>query len=164
MQAILQKYKNFVEWCKTDEIRIVSDIIPHCDVKIPTPNPTKEELKAIKAKPFINHERVMFTIYYKMDQYVLLFDRGYDWDGATIPAGFRWIIGSKGSPEFLIPSMVHDKLCEKHSFIKNNRYLSSLIFKSLLLASGVGKTRADIMFNAVDNFQKFFGGWKEEKQ
>lgn len=121
----------------------------------------EDKQEAIEKKPYLCRKRSLVNIYYKDEQYCLLFRRGYTWDGATIPAGFRWLIGAKGDPKFLFPSMVHDKLCENHSFIKNNRYLSSLIFKELLLACGVGKVKAELMFIAVDNFQKAFGKWEE---
>ena len=138
-----------------DGLQITIDIPPCVAVKDALIY-LKEELK----KPFINKKRVAMRVFYKDEQYFIVIPKGYDWDGATIPYGFRWIIGAKTSPEFLIPSMFHDRLCENHDFIKNDRYLSSLIFRELLIACGVGKFKANVMFNAVDNFQKIFGGWK----
>lgn len=138
-----------------ENLKIFVDIMPVTGVKSPLKH-TKEELK----KPYLNCARCIFTIHYGEEQFVILCEKGYDWDGASIPYGFRWIIGAKGSPEFLIPSMVHDKLCENHEIVKNNRYLSSVIFRELLLACGVGKIRANIMFGAVDTYQKICGGWK----
>lgn len=137
-----------------DSLKILVDIEPITTVKN-SRLCSKEQMK----KPYINVERCVFTIFYKEEQFVILCEKGYDWDGASIPFGFRWLIGAKGSPQFLVPSMVHDKMCENHNFIKNNRYLSSLIFRELLIAYGVGKFKANVMFNAVDNFQKVAGGW-----
>lgn len=137
-----------------DSLKILVDTEPITTVKN-SRLCSKEQMK----KPYINVKRCVFTIFYKEEQFVILCEKGYDWDGASIPFGFRWIIGAKGSPQFLVPSMVHDKLCENHHFIKNDRYLSSLILRELLIAYGVGKFKANIMFNAVDNFQKLFGGW-----
>lgn len=139
---------------KKDDLKIYVDVEPVTTVKSSRLY-TKEEMK----KPYLNLERCIFTIFYKEEQFVICCEKGYDWDGASIPFGFRWIIGAKGSPQFLVPSMVHDKLCENHNFIKNDRYLSSLILRELLIAYGVGKFKANVMFNAVDNFQKLFGGW-----
>lgn len=117
---------------------------------------SKEEMK----KPYLCKTRVAFTVFYQDKQYVILAPKGYDWDGASIPFGFRWIIGAKGSPEFLVPSMVHDRLCENKGFIDYNRKLSSIIFRELLIAYGVSKFKANIMYEAVDAFQKFMG-WKK---
>lgn len=142
-----------------DYLKITADIdLDALCVQIPLETYPEELLEEIKAKPYLNKKRAIFNIYYGDEQYCLLFERGYRWDGATIPRGFRWLIGAKGDPSFLLPSMVHDKLCEHHEFIKNNRYLSSLIFKELLLACDVSELKANIMFCAVDNFQKFL--WK----
>lgn len=56
--------------------------------------------------------------------------------------------------------MVHDVFCENHEVIGNDRQLSSIVFRELLLASGVGKLRAYTMYYAVDNFQKLCGWGK----
>ena len=99
----------------------------------------------------------MFNIDYLGTQYCFVIEKGYTWDGATIPFGFRWLIGAKGSSEFLNPSMVHDKMCENHEIVGNDRQLSSMIFRELLIASGVSKLKAKTMYYAVDNFQRFCG-------
>jgi hypothetical protein len=144
-------------FCKDDEIKIYTDVFPKTLVRAGLPVLSDEQMKAIKEKPYLNENNVNFFIEYEGEEYRIFFPKGYTWDGASIPFGFRWIIGYKGDPKFLIPSMVHDKLCENHYLVANNRYLSSLIFKKLLKACGVGKVRAQIMFLAVDNFQKLQG-------
>ena len=60
--------------------------------------------------------------------------------------------------------MIHDKLCENHDFIGNDRYLSSLIFERLLRVAGVNKLKRRVMFLAVDNFQRFCGWNKKEEK
>lgn len=151
-------YYSFVD--KPDlDLKITADIdLSALTVQIPLELYGEELQKQIEAKPYLNKKRAIFNIFYKDEQYCLLFEKGYRWDGATIPKGVRWIIGPKGDPCFLLASMVHDKLCENHKFIKNDRYLSSLIFRELLIACGVSEFKAKIMFFAVDNFQKFL--WK----
>ena len=57
--------------------------------------------------------------------------------------------------------MIHDKLCENKEFINHDRLLSSKTFRGLLIGSGISKLKANIMFFAVDNFQKFCGWGKE---
>jgi len=118
------------------------------------------EMEEKKLKPFLNKTQVVFTVQYKDNQYTILVKKDYTWDGATIPFGFRWIIGAKGSPQFLIPSMVHDILCENKNLINHNRKLSSLVFKELLVACGSTRAKAHLMYLAVDNFQKFCG-WEK---
>ena len=137
-----------------EDLRIDGNVdLKALTVEIPVKSSTKEERK----KPYVLRKRGYIRVHYNNEMYVLLFPRGYRWDGASIPFGFRWLIGAKGSPEFLFPSMVHDRLCENKDFIGRNRYLSSLIFKKLLIYCGVSEFKAGTMFHAVDNFQKFCG-------
>ncbi|MFA7658759.1 MAG: DUF1353 domain-containing protein [Candidatus Gastranaerophilaceae bacterium] len=150
-----------ITYCNNNFLKITSDVEPCLTVQVPLEIYGKEEQEIIKEKPFLNKRHILFNFYYGAEQYCLLFNKGYRWDGATIPPGVRWIIGPPSHPAFLLASMVHDKLCENHYLIDNDRYLSSLIFKELLIASDVSSFKANIMFYAVDNFQKFFGGWKE---
>lgn len=153
-------YYTFVD---KPEIKITADIdLSGLTVQIPLEIYTQEEQDQIKEKPYLNKRRAIFNIVYGDEQYCLLFERGYRWDGATIPKFVQALIGPKGDPCFLLASMVHDKLCEHHEFIKNNRYLSSLVFRELLIACDVSKTKAYIMFLAVDNFQKFL--WRKDKE
>lgn len=153
--------KTLIVWCNKPELKITSDVEPcTCVQKIlPTDSPLIKKDK--KRKPYINKKRVLFTVDYLGSQYCILVHKGYTWDGASIPVGFRWLIGAKGSPEFLNASMIHDKMCENHEIVDFDRQLSSMIFRELLIASGVGKVRAQTMYLAVDNFQRFCG-WKEK--
>lgn len=144
-------------FCKTDEISIRSDEFPKTRVRTILAAFSEEQKKEIKKKPYLNENNVNFFVKYKDEEYRIHIPANYTWDGASIPFIFRPLIGGKGKQEFLIPSMVHDKMCECKWLVNNDRYLSSLIFKKLLKACGVGKIRAQIMFLAVDNFQKFKG-------
>lgn len=149
-----------IEWCNKTELKITSDIEPSTAVQKILPSDSELTKKDKRRKPYINKKRVLFTIDYLGTQYCILIHKGYCWDGASIPFGFRWLIGAKGSPEFLNASMIHDKMCENHEIVGYDRQLSSMIFRELLIASGVGKLRANTMYLAVDNFQRFCG-WKE---
>ena len=80
---------------------------------------------------------------------------GYIYDGATIP--FK--IG-KGNMKLLVPALYHDIMCEDKRKIGFNRNLSSLIFRELLIQCGVKKVIAQLMYLAVDNFQRTQKGWK----
>lgn len=141
------------------EIKISTDDVPFVCARATLPTHTKEEKKEIAKKPYLNKRNITFTIVAEGEEYKLFFPEGYTWDGASIPFGFRWIIGAKGNPKFLIPSMVHDKMCECHYLVGNNRNLSSRIFRELLIACGASKLKAQTMYLAVDNFQKL-QGWK----
>lgn len=147
-------------WYEDSEIKIEFDKVPHTTMRLILPSMSKEEKKEIKKKPFINKVRLFVNITDKRKeevQYNFLIEKGYIWDGATIPRIFWRLTGSKTDPEFQIPSMIHDKLCENKNFINYDRILSSKVFKGLLIGSGVNKFKADMMYIAVDNFQKFCG-------
>ena len=151
-----------ITWCDLSYLKITSDTEPHTAVRLPLPSDTEEEKKEKKKKPYLNKKRIMFNIDYLGFQYCFVIEKGYTWDGASIPFGFRWIIGAKGSNEFLNPSMVHDKMCEHPEIVGYDRQLSSIIFRELLLASGVRKLKAEIMYLAVDNFQKLSKKWERK--
>ena len=150
-----------IVWCKKTELEINSSEKPHIAVRIPMPTDSANEKKDKRRLPFINKTRIMWEINYLGTQYCFVIPKGFCYDGASIPFGFRWLIGAKGSDEFMIPSCVHDYMCLHHDVVGHDRQLSSMIFRELLIASGVGKLRAQTMYLAVDNFQRFCG-WKEK--
>lgn len=146
-----------MEWINNNGIIIEFNDIPRLRMRYALPNDTEEEKKDIKKFPFINCKDLKVAIKYNNNTYNFDIPKGYKWDGATIPKFFWRIVGSSTQPEFLIASCIHDILCENHNYIDNNRNLSSLVFKELLLEAGVGKIKAKIMYLAVDNFQRFCG-------
>jgi hypothetical protein len=115
-----------------------------------------------KKKPF----RLMNNVYYLsgayegLESYGIRINKGYNWNGANIPR-FLWrIVGSQYNPEFLPASMVHDWLCENKDFIlADGVKISSLIFRDILVLSGVSKFKANIMMSAVWAFQLTRKGW-----
>lgn len=147
-------------FCNKNNIKIESDKTPDVNARVILPEMSDVEKADIRKKPFINNVDVTFTIVFDGVEYRIFIPKNYTWDGATIPFGFRWILGGKGNPAFLVASCVHDKLCECKWLVNNNRALSSLIFKELLLACGCGELKAKIMYFAVDNFQKLCG-WEK---
>ena len=150
-------------WYKDDSLRILFNKIPDCDLKEILPHMTNEEVKAITEKPFVLKNEIFCKIIYKNEYYEFPISKNYDWDGATIPS-FAWsFIGSKLDPQFRIPSLIHDVLCENKEYCGNNRYLSTLVLVSLLNVAKVPSFKVWIMKHSVDNFQKVFGGWKNEK-
>lgn len=149
-----------IDFYEDDELRICSDLMPAIAVRAFLPNDTKGARQEKRRKPYTLRNSVNFQIKYKKNFYIIPFKEDYIWDGASIPFMFRPLIGKKGSLEFLLPSMVHDRMCEEPKYIKHNRNLSSKIFRALLISTGVGKFRANIMYHAVDNYQKL-KSWDE---
>ena len=147
-------------FCDKEEIKIVSSIEPHVCNRLLLPITDEFEYQDILKKPFINYENINYFIVYEDKEYQVFIPKDYKWDGATIPFGFRWMFGGKGNPAFLVASCVHDKICECKWLVGYDRYLSSLILKELLLACGCGKIKANIMFTAVEVFQKLDKNWK----
>lgn len=147
-------------FCDKENIKVYANRKPTVMVRATLPSMTDAEIADILKKPFVNTLDVTYTIIYNSEEYRIFVPRQYTYDGATIPLGFRWLLGAKGSPNFLIASCVHDKLCECKWLIDYDRELSSLIFKELLLACGCPNWKANLMHFAVNNFQKLCQGWK----
>ena len=146
-------------WYEDDEIKILFDKVPILNVRFATPQSSDKYIKEINQKPFICVEELYVTLTDKIEQevYEFLIPKGYTWDGATIPRMFWRLIGSKTDNRFLIPSLIHDVLCENHEYIDNNRYFSTIVFERLLYVSKVNFLNRWIIKHSVDNFQKFCG-------
>ena len=126
---------------------LVREVLPYDDEST-----TKEKNR----KPFIALKSAILKVQYGDKKYLLSNKNGYTYDGASIP--FK--IG-KGNMKLLIPSLFHDLICEDKSIIDKDRKLSSLIFKELLIQCNVNKVTAQIMYLAVDSYQRFMTGWKK---
>lgn len=153
-----------LEWYKDKEIGIYFSEKPRVAVRYALPSMTKAQKTAINKYPFENkgHLNVELHDYKKNVKHYFCIPRGYCWDGATIPRLFWRLIGSKTDSKFLIPSMVHDVLCEHHEYVNNDRYFCDRVFERLLYVSGVPAFNRWLMFHSVDNFQKFCG-WSKPK-
>lgn len=114
-----------------------------------------ETVKEKNRKPFQANKSALIKVIYDEKTYFISNKTGYCYDGATIP--FK--IG-KGNMKLLIPSMFHDIMCEDKTLVDNDRKLSSMIFKELLIQCHVSKLTANIMYEAVDLYQRF-QGWKQ---
>lgn len=146
-----------IDWACDNNVLISFDKEPYIIVRTIKPNMSALEKKSITKYPFCCKKplKVMIFDNKKFKQYEFNIKENYCYDGASIPRFFWRLIGSNTSAEFLIPSLVHDVLCENHSYIDNDRELSSKVFRALLIASGVSKFKANIMYQAVDTFQRF---------
>ena len=148
-------------WYEDKELKIEFDKIPSVTMCYPLPCYDKYRKKEIIEKPFLNREDLNVKITYLEDEISgFTVPKGYTWDGATIPRIFWRLIGANTSPEFLIPSMIHDVLCEHHEYIHYDRYLSTIILERLLYCSGVGCFKRWMMKHSVDNWQKITGDWE----
>lgn len=150
-----------IDWACDSYVLVSFDKEPFVFVRYAKPEMTAFEKRAIARYPFVCKKplKVMIFDNKKFKQYDFSVKENYCWDGASIPRIFWRLIGSNTSSEFLIPSLIHDVLCENHQYIDNNRELSSRVFKALLIASGVSEFKANVMFTAVNTFQKIWGKW-----
>lgn len=153
-------------WYKDEKLKIEFDKIPDVGISYPMPFYGERKNKEICQHPFINKQPLTAKITWDNDDvlklaeiYTFEIEENYCWDGASIPRFFWRIIGSNTEPEFIIASMLHDKLCENHHYIDNNRYLSTIILEKCLKVGGVCGFKRWLMKHSVDNFQKF-QGWK----
>lgn len=114
-----------------------------------------EELKKALEKPFVVTRDLSITIQYKNETFSFVIEKGYDWNGANVPS-FCWlIIGQQKEPRFKLASCIHDYMCEHKSVVRNNRYLSTLVFETLCEHFGrFNSFKRWLMFHSVDNFQK----------
>ena len=148
-----------IVWYSDDELEIVFNKTPDLDIRFIMPCMTKAEINEINKKPFICEKDLFVTLKDKVQQvtYEFLIPKGYTWDGATIPRIFWRLIGSKSDNRFLVPSLIHDVLCENHDYIDDNRYFSTIVFERLLYVSKVNAFSRWMIKHSVDNFQKFCG-------
>ncbi len=149
--------KNYITWFSDERLKIEFNKKPHWDTLQYPPKATKEEIKDIDEKPYINLADLWVKITYKGIVSYFFIPKGYRWNGANIPRGCWYLIGNPDDPKFRLASMLHDWLCENHNDARNDRYLSTLILCSLCKVSGVQEWRISLMFHAVDNYQKVFG-------
>ena len=145
-----------LEYYSNKKVGIFFSENPHISIRYYIPSMTEEERKTIERYPFINKKNLQVRLVdYKKDKtYNFEIPKGYCYDGASIPRLFWRIIGSNTDNRFLIPALIHDILCENHSFIDNDRKFSTEVFNALLEASEVNAFKRFLMKNSVDCFQK----------
>lgn len=153
-----------ITWYEGDYVGIQFNDMPNVCMRIITPSMTQEEKEDINKKPFLCKKelKVRLIDYDKLKTYDFTIAKNYKWDGASIPRMFWRLIGAKTDSRFLIPSLIHDVLCENHSFVDNDRYFADKVFERLLYVSGVPAFNRWMMFHSVDNYQKFCS-WSKDK-
>lgn len=137
----------------------ISDI-PDVKIRIPIKFDSPEVLKDKKQFPIKLAERVNYYLrdrkdgkFYKITAY-----KNEGFDGATIKF-YSWLIGYPLQPEFLTGAILHDKVCSDHSLIDNKRRLSSELLYELMLLTCTPKTKALIIREAVDIWQRLVYFW-----
>lgn len=140
------------------KVELIGD--PYIMVREVLPTDDDKTVEDKNRLPFMTQRSALIKVFYvdkegKEINKIISNPTVYKYDGASIP--FK--IG-KGNMKLLIPALFHDLMCEDKSRINYNRRLSSLIFKNLLIQCKVNKLVAEIMFLAVDNYQKCMKGWK----
>ena len=155
--------QKMIDWACDSYCLVSFDKEPYIIVRTIKPEMSTFEKRSIAKYPFCCKKplRVLIFDNKKFKQYDFQIKENYCYDGASIPRFFWRLIGSNTSAEFLIPSLIHDVLCENHGYINNDRELSSRVFRALLIASGVSEFKANVMYQAVNNFQRFCKWGKE---
>lgn len=150
-----------IEWYKDERLGIFFDIEPDVSIRyiLPWDKEDKQYCKDIIKKPFMNLKELFVRIedFENKITYEFTIPESYCWDGASIPRIFWRLIGAKTDNRFLIPSMIHDVLCENKDYVDNDRYFADKVFERLLYVSGVPAFSRWLMFHSVDNYQKFCG-------
>lgn len=148
-----------IEWYRDNEIEIYFEPEPCVSMRVITPSTSDAEKKSIARYPFLNKRALRVELHdnNKHKLYKFTIPKRYTWDGASIPRVFWRLIGAKTDPRFLVPSMIHDVLCENHNYVDGDRYFADKVFERLLYVSKVNPFSRWLMFHSVDNFQKFQG-------
>lgn len=150
-----------IDWACDENVLITFDKEPIVQVRTIKPNMSKLDLLSFKKYPFTCKKSLKVMIYdnKKFKQYKFEIKENYCWNGSDIPRVFWRLVGSKSEPQYLIASCIHDVICENHQYIDDDRRLSSMIFRALLIEAGVNKFKANIMAESVDLFQRVVGKW-----
>ena len=148
-----------IEWYSNKEAEICFDNIPLVGIRYIVPSDGEDKKKSIKKYPFINKRllKVKLKDMKKDKIYYFEIPKCYCFDGASIPRLFWRVIGSNTDNKFLIAALVHDVLCENHSYVDNDRKFSTQVFNALLEASEVNSIQRFCMKNSVNFYQRFCG-------
>jgi hypothetical protein len=82
----------------------------------------------------------------------------FQYDGASVPSLAWQLIGSPFHPRFMTAAVFHDWVYHTHQI---DRDAADDLFYKLLCDNRVGKTRAVVMREAVENFGSWY--WENDK-
>lgn len=153
-----------INWYEDDELAIFFNHKPNTHMLDPLPSMSQAEKDLIEIYPFINCTTLKVNIYDKLTpkMYSFTIPKLFRYDGATIPRLLWWIVGSKTNPKFRNPALIHDYMCNNKYCVDFRRNFSSRVFKAMLEVAGVRKLRRNLMYFAVDLWQRFCG-WNSDK-
>lgn len=151
-----------IVWYEDNELGICFNHKPNTDMLDPEDGKTNKEKETIAKYPFINNTALIVELFddIKEQGYGFTVPKNFRWDGATIKPIFWLLIGSKTDPRFKNPSMIHDYICNNKYIVNFDRNFSSRVFRAMLLKAGVSRFKAQIMYLAVDIYQRFCGWGK----
>ena len=129
---------------------------PRVAVRVVLPSDDPLTVKSKKKKQFINKKTSILTVDTGDRQFTITAHKVYCFDSATIPFGI-----GKGDTRLFVPALFHDIMCDHKEVVDYDRNLSSRIFRELLLMCEVPKWKANVMYFAVESYQKFMKGWKK---
>ena len=152
-----------IKWYEDDKLSIFFNHKPNTHMLEPLPSMPQTEKDMIELYPFINCTSLKVALFDRIKNkcYKFSIPKSFRWDGATIPRCLWCIVGAKTNPKFRIPSLIHDYLCTNKYAIDYDRKFSTEVFKALLSVAGVSKWRRNIMYFAVDLWQRT-QGWSKE--
>ncbi len=154
-----------IEWYSNKKVKIYFDCYPYIATRYFVPSMSEIERKSVEKYPFINKKDLSVCLVdrKKAKEYRFKINKGYCFDGASIPRLFWRVIGSNTDNMYLIPAMIHDVLCENHQYVDNDRRFSTEVFNALLEANKVCVFKRFWMKHSVNLFQAGFCHWKGGK-
>ena len=146
-----------LEWYSNKDVKIFFDDIPQVGIRYILPSTDKSLKKSIKKYPFVNKRNLKVRLIdLKKDKiYDFEIPKYYCYDGASVPRFFWRVIGANTDNKFLVASLIHDVLCENHSYVDCDRNFSTLVFNALLESSDVNPLKRFCMKHSVDFYQRF---------
>lgn len=113
-------------------------------------------------------ENVSTRWVYREKEHRILINKGFKWDGATIPRAFWSILGYFPSGLLLTPSLWHDEIYKKKGWVfchialqsvHVNRLHCDQLFYMHMIQSGVTKKDATKLYKIVRRFGWWY--WKD---
>ena len=146
-----------INWYSNKKVSVFFDKKPQVVIRYILPSDSLEEIKSKKKYPFMNKKELKIRLVdlKKNKAYEFFIPKNYCYDGASIPRFFWSLIGANTDNNFLIAALVHDVLCENHSYVEDDRTFSTEVFNALLEASKVFSFKRFLMKNSVNFYQRF---------